>query len=93
METPKRKLGTAYPVRFTEEIEAQIDQASRALGLAKQDIIRMACAIGLEQLKAINYDLAGAVLEKSRAESARQDRDGIALIAEQPSHYGVQKRA
>jgi len=67
MDTSKKKLGSANPVRFTEQVEGQIDQAARALGLAKQDVIRMACAIGLRQLEEINYDIAGAVLDKAQA--------------------------
>ncbi|XHR29197.1 MAG: hypothetical protein ACFUZC_01250 [Chthoniobacteraceae bacterium] len=63
---PTRKLGTPIPIRFSPEMEKKIEYASVRLGLAKQDIIRMACAIGLDHLKSIDYNLAEAVVEKAR---------------------------
>lgn len=92
MDTSKKKLGSAYPVRFTEETEIQIDMAARALGLAKQDIIRMACAIGLRQLASINYDIEGAVMERAKT-MQHSHEDGLALAAEQPRQYKAKRRS
>jgi predicted DNA-binding protein len=63
---PTRNLGSPIPIRFAPETERKIESASNRLGLARQDVIRMACAIGLEHLKAIDYNIAAAVVEKAR---------------------------
>lgn len=61
----KGKLVAPTPVRFTERTNIEIDKACEKLGLAKQDIIRLAVDIGLEHLRRVKYDLADCVLEKS----------------------------
>ena len=55
----------SYPIRFNEDLNAQIDAAAEKLDTSKQDTIRFLIRIGLEHLEAIKYKVPQAVLEKS----------------------------
>lgn len=59
------KLSYNQTVRVTESIGERLDKAAEKLGLAKQDVIRLALDIGLAHLEAVKYDLAKAVLNES----------------------------
>lgn len=59
------KLVAPTPVRFTEKTDKNINFACENLGLAKQDVIRLAVDIGLKHLEAVKYDLAKCVLNDS----------------------------
>lgn len=61
----KGKLVAPTPVRFTEKSDKNINEACENLGLAKQDVIRLAVEIGLKHLEAVKYDIAKCVLDKS----------------------------
>ena len=61
----KGKLVAPTPVRFTERTNTEIDKACEKLGLAKQDVIRLAVDIGLEHLETVKYNLARAILNES----------------------------
>lgn len=51
-------------VRIDETLNARLDKAAQKIG-AKQDVVRLALAIGLTHLERVKYDLAACVLEKS----------------------------
>lgn len=57
--------GIPYPMRFPEEIVAEAKTASEKMQEPDLYVIRLACAIGLAHLKAINYELPQAVLALS----------------------------
>lgn len=68
---------TPVPLRIEPELDAKIEEAARLTGLSKADVMRLAMRIGFEDLRTINYDIAGAVV------TAAKPRTG-ALSAKNP---------
>lgn len=52
-------------VRIDETLNARLDKAAQKIG-AKQDVVRLALAIGLAHLERVKYDLAACVLNESQ---------------------------
>lgn len=56
-------------VKFPPETVAKINQASKLTGLPKQEIIRLATAIGLEDLRKVGFNLARVVSDAAEKQS------------------------
>ncbi len=56
----------SQPIRIDAELEAKIEEAARMTSLSKADVMRLAMRIGFEDLRRINYDIAGAVLDAAK---------------------------
>jgi hypothetical protein len=63
---PKNYSG-GVPVRLPKELMDDAEEGSKKLDLSKQDTLKLACAIGLAHLKAIDYQVAEVVLRGSPA--------------------------
>jgi predicted DNA-binding protein len=66
MKKAHERFGNPTSVRFSKAVETALIQASEATGIDKQDIIRLACAIGLRELKEIDFDLAKSVHDAAK---------------------------
>lgn len=60
-----QKLSYNQTVRLTDDIATRLNTAAEKLGMAKQDVVRMATDIGLAHLENVKYDLAKCVLNSS----------------------------
>lgn len=58
----KKDYGTSTPIRISRELDSQASEASKRLKMSKQDVMRLAMAIGFEDLKSIDYKVAQAIL-------------------------------
>jgi hypothetical protein len=54
-------------IKFSPELQEKIAEAAKITGLPKQELIRLCTAIGIEDLRRINYDIAGAIVDKAKA--------------------------
>lgn len=54
------------PIRMSAEMLEKVQQASEKTGISQADILRLCLSIGLEDLRRINYDLTGVILNASR---------------------------
>ena len=57
------KLTYNQTVRITESLGERLDKAAGKLGLAKQDVVRLALDVGLAHVEKIKYNLADAILK------------------------------
>lgn len=64
-----KKESTPIPLRINPLLEQMIDEAARLTGMAKSDTMRLALRIGLEDLRRIDYDVPGAVVDKAKPET------------------------
>ncbi len=48
--SPKRPESVSVPVRLSPDLDAKIDEASRATNLSKQDVMRLSLERGLKVL-------------------------------------------
>ena len=48
-------------VKFSLTLQKKIDEAAEKTGLPKQEVIRLCTAIGLEDLRRLDWDIAGAL--------------------------------
>ena len=64
-----KQPSTPIPLRVNAALEAKIEEAARLTGMAKSDVMRLALEIGFEDLRRINYDIGGAVVDAARAET------------------------
>ena len=53
-------------IKFSPELQEKIAEAAKITGLPKQEIIRLCTAIGIEDLRRIDYDIAGAIVDKAK---------------------------
>ena len=60
------------PIRMSPELLEKVRIASERTGIAQADILRICLAIGLEDLRRINYDISGAILNQSRKDEGIQ---------------------
>ena len=91
---PESKRVSA-PIRMSEELAEKVQEAARRTGLAQADILRMALAIGLEDLKRVDYDIPRLVSEAARPEAApagkRPKLELLNKVAEEVSGYRYTK--
>jgi adenylyl- and sulfurtransferase ThiI len=78
-------------IKFSPELQEKIAEAARITGLPKQEIIRLCTAIGIEDLRRINYDIAGAIVDK--AKPIKQDPVSYLKVAEDETPYRVGNKA
>ena len=55
------------PIALPNDMIARLDVAAKKRGGSRANVMREAIEIGLEHLRRIGYDVAGAVLDKSKA--------------------------
>lgn len=60
-------LDKPIPIRLPASLLAKIEQAADKLQLSKQDVMREAMKLGLAHYARIEWDVQGAVLDKSAA--------------------------
>ena len=78
------------PIAIPNELLAQIDAAAKATGRTRSELMRLAIEIGIVDLKAINFDIAGTI---HQAAKAKQEIPGY--LREESAQYpatGKQKR-
>jgi hypothetical protein len=74
------------PIAIPNDLAEKVQIAAELTHLSKQDIMKLAMRIGLEDLRRCNYDIAGAVVDRSDAA-----KDEIALLADKGSGYRAKK--
>lgn len=57
-QSPKK---ATIPVRVDDALQKKIAEASKMTGLAQADIIRLCTAMGIEDLRRVDWDLAGTL--------------------------------
>ena len=71
MSDPKTRT---IPLRLSPETVDRIAEAARLTGLAQSDLMRLAMAIGIEDLKKVNFDLAKLVSDAANPSESGQLR-------------------
>jgi len=69
-----------------ERLMSKVEHAMEATGLSQAEILRMALAVGLEDMRRINYDLAGAIVNQAKPLQHPHLHE-----AEDPVEYDVKK--
>lgn len=69
----------------------KIELAMKETGLSQAEILRLALAVGLEDLKRCDYDIAGAIVDK--AKPIKQDPVSYLKVAEDETPYRVGNKA
>lgn len=57
-------------IKFSPELQDKIAEASKRTGLPKQEIIRLCTAIGLEDLRRCNFDIASAIVDQAKGKAS-----------------------
>ena len=57
--------GQPISLRIAEDLRAELASAAQSLRLPDHEVMRLSMQIGLKHFAAINYDIAGAVLNQS----------------------------
>ena len=47
-------------LRLSPELTQDVQQATEMIGMSQAEVMRLSIAIGLKELRAIDYDIAGA---------------------------------
>ena len=79
------------PLAIPNALLEQIDAAAKLTGRTRSELMRLAIEIGIADLRAINYDIAGSIV---RAAKAQQEIP--AYLREDETHYpasGSKKKA
>jgi metal-responsive CopG/Arc/MetJ family transcriptional regulator len=58
------------PINMPRALLDKIEEAAALTGLSRQDVIRLAVRIGLEDLRRCNFDIAGAIVDKAKGEAS-----------------------
>ena len=56
-------------IKFSPELQEKIAEASQRTGLPKQEIIRLCTAIGIEDLRRCNFDIASAIVDQAKGKA------------------------
>ena len=56
-------------IKFSPELQEKIAEASKRTGLPKQEIIRLCTAIGIEDLRRCNFDIASAIVDQAKGKA------------------------
>lgn len=78
-----KDYGPPTPLRLPRKLDDQIAHAAEMLGMSKQDTMRLAMSIGLEDLKRLDYNLAKALVSAAREQDNK--------ITELPLDYSKKK--
>ena len=63
------------PLAIPNALDEQITEVAKKMDMSKQDLMRLAMRVGLDDLKAINYNVAGAIVaEKEGKHKTRPPR-------------------
>jgi hypothetical protein len=73
------------PIAIPNDLAEKIEKVAALVHLSKQDVMKLAMRIGLEDLKRCNYDIAAAIVDRAH------QKDDIALLAEKSSFAGKRK--
>jgi hypothetical protein len=65
------KKRTPASLRMDERLLAKVEVAMQATGLSQAEILRIALAVGLEDMRRIDYDIAGAIVDKAKPASSQ----------------------
>lgn len=76
------------PLAIPNELLARVEDVAHRMHRSKQDIMRMAMEVGLEDLKRINYDITAAIVD---AVERTKVVPLAAALAEPAATYGAQK--
>lgn len=77
-------------IKFSPKLQAKVEEAGRRMGLPKQEIIRLCTAIGLEDLRRINFDLASAVVDKAKPSETSHSH---LRVAEDEAEYKKKRKS
>lgn len=80
----------SIPIRIDAALLRKIEEAARLTGLPKQEIIRLCTAIGIEDLRKLNWDIAGTI--SKAAESQVQGNAPLLKVAETPDKEPMPKQ-
>lgn len=64
--------GSNTPLRIPRELTQRIHTAAKRLKISKQETMRLALAIGLEDLESIDYKVARIIMEAAKTEKAER---------------------
>jgi len=84
----EKKSKAPSTVKFPQSTLDKIDLAAEITGLPKQEIIRLCTAIGLEDLRRIDYDLAGTVVDMVRGPVKKREASGL-KVAEDKTEFNT----
>jgi hypothetical protein len=76
------------PIRMSPDLAAKVEEAKRLTGLAQADILRLALAIGLEDLRRVGFDLPKAISMSARPELESAASKTVPFQAKQPWQRG-----
>lgn len=65
MDEPKR---VSAPIRLDPELLEKVKEAAKKTGLAQADVMRLCLAIGIEDLRRVNFDLVKLVADAAQVE-------------------------
>lgn len=71
-----KKLDVPLPLRISTPHHEEAKHAARKMRKEVQDVIRETSEIGLKFLRLIDYDLAGAIIEKALRKVAEKGKEG-----------------
>jgi hypothetical protein len=77
---------TPVSIRLDDRLMEKIKEATERTGLSQQDIMRLTLAIGIEDLKRLNWDLAGTLSRAAnpgKNEASDDDQSAPVVHAEQ----------
>ena len=85
--TPVKKVSA--PIRMDPALQAKVSEAVELTGLSQAEIMRLALAIGLEDLKRVNYDIPALISQSARPDLEATARRGSLTVvpAEAPAFY------
>ncbi len=74
------------PIAIPNDLAEKIEKVAALVHLSKQDVMKLAMRIGLEDLKRCNYDIAAAIVDRAH------QKDDIALLSEKGSGYTSKRK-
>jgi len=64
-----KSVSYSFPIRLPESLHERAKTAAARLHISNQDALRLALAIGLEDLERIDYQLARVVVDATKGKS------------------------
>jgi hypothetical protein len=84
------------PIAIPNDLAEKIEKVAGLVHLSKQDVMKLAMRIGLEDLKRCKYDIAAAIVDRAHKSEAPEktasEEQDIALLAEKTSQYRTGKK-
>jgi predicted DNA-binding protein len=66
-----KSVSRSFPIRLPESLHERAKIAATRLHMSDQDALRLALAIGLEDLECIDYQLARVVVDAAKGRSGK----------------------